>query len=384
MTGVQTCALPILKNIIIKEFLQIRRDPKMLALILISPLIQLLFLGFAANYDVNIVHTAVYNMDKTEESRNFLERFTSSNYFSFDYYVDSYDELQNLIDDGKIILGITIPKNFEKDIQRGIPAKVQAVFDGSDGNTAAVSAGYVQNVIARYSKSVSLSFARRRGINTSKFVLPEAVTRVWYNPMMRTRNYMVPGIVGLLLMIVTLMLTSLAIVKEREIGTLEQLIVTPIKPMELMVGKLVPFAILGFVATTIILTTMWLIFAIPIKGSIVFIYFSTLLFILSTLGLGMFVSTISKTQQQAMMIAIFVIMMPMIYLSGFVFPIENMPKIIQYFTYLIPLRYFLTIIRGAILKGTGFHDYYFQMSMLLLIGVGILSLSSLGFKKKIG
>lgn len=372
-----------IKNIIIKEFLQIRRDPKMLALILISPLIQLFFLGFAANYDVNIVHTAVYNMDKTAESRKFLEHFTASNYFSFDYYVDSYEELQNLIDDGKIILGITIPNNFEKNIRRGIPVKIQAVFDGSDGNTASVSAGYVQSIAAQYSKNLSMSFAKRRGINTAKFVLPEAVTRVWYNPELRTRNYMVPGIVGLLLMIVTLLLTSLAIVKEREIGTLEQLIVTPIKPLELMIGKLVPFAILGFVATTIILTAMTIIFAIPIKGSIVFIFFSTFLFILSTLGLGMFVSTISKTQQQAMMIAIFVIMMPMIYLSGFVFPIENMPKIIQYFTYLIPLRYFLTIIRGAILKGTGFHDYYFQLGMLLLIGVSILSASSLGFKKKI-
>jgi len=180
-----------------------------------------------------------------------------------------------------------------------------------------------------------------------------------------------------------LLLTSLAIVKEREIGTLEQLIVTPIKPLELMVGKLVPFAMLGFVATTIILTAMYLIFAIPIKGSIVFIYFSTSLFILSTLGLGMFVSTISKTQQQAMMIAIFVIMMPMIYLSGFVFPIENMPKVIQYFTYLIPLRYFLTIIRGVILKGTGIADYYFQLSMLLFIGISILTASSFGFRKKI-
>lgn len=373
-----------IRKIIIKEILQIKRDPKMLVIILISPLMQLFFLGFAANYDVNIVHTAVYNMDKTAESRKFLEHFTGSNYFSFDYYVESYDELQNLIDNGKIILGITIPKNFEKKIKRGIPVKVQAVFDGSDGNTASVSAGYVQNIVARYSKNLSVSYARRRGISTAKFVLPEAVTRVWYNPELRTRNYMVPGIVGLLLMIVTLLLTSLAIVKEREIGTLEQLIVTPIKPLELMIGKLVPFALLGFVATTIILTAMYLIFTIPIKGSIVFIYFSTFLFILSTLGLGMFVSTISKTQQQAMMIAIFVIMMPMIYLSGFIFPIENMPKIIQYFTYLIPLRYFLTIIRGVILKGTGIADYYFQLSMLLLIGISILTASSFGFRKKIG
>lgn len=373
-----------IKNIIIKEFLQIKRDPKMLALILVSPFVQLILLGYAANYNVDVVHTAVYNMDKTTTSRNFLERFTGSGYFSFDYHVDSYGELQKLIDDGKVILGLTIPRNFEKDIKREIPVKVQAVFDGSDGNTAAVSAGYVQNIVARYSENISLSLIRSKGLSTAKFALPEAVTRVWYNPEMRTRNYMVPGIVGLLLMIVTLLLTSLAIVKEREIGTLEQLIVTPIKPMELMVGKLIPFAILGFVATSVVLTAMSLTFAIPIKGSILFIYFSTFLFILSTLGLGMFVSTISKTQQQAMMIAIFVIMMPMIYLSGFVFPIENMPKIIQYVTYLIPLRYFLTIIRGAILKGTGFNDYYFQLVMLLLIGVSILFLSSFGFRKKLG
>jgi len=194
---------------------------------------------------------------------------------------------------------------------------------------------------------------------------------------------MVPGIVGLLLSIITLILTSLGIVKEKEIGTLEQLIVTPIKPWQLIIGKLVPFVILGFVAVVIVLTAMTYIFDIPVRGSVPFLFLCSLFYILSTLGLGLFVSTISKTQQQAMMIAIFGIMMPMVYLSGFAFPIENMPKIIQYISYFIPLRYFITIIRGVILKGIGFNELWQEAGVLLFMGIAILFLSSLRFRKKL-
>jgi ABC-2 type transport system permease protein len=211
----------------------------------------------------------------------------------------------------------------------------------------------------------------------------EPEIRVWYNPQLLTRHFMVPGIVGLLLSIITLILTSLGIVKEKEIGTLEQLIVTPIKSWQLIIGKLVPFVILGFVAVVIVLTAMTYIFDIPVRGSVPFLFLCSLFYILSTLGLGLFVSTISKTQQQAMMIAIFGIMMPMVYLSGFAFPIENMPKIIQYISYLIPLRYFITIIRGVILKGIGFKELWQEATVLLFMGIAILFLSSLRFRKKL-
>ena len=218
-----------------------------------------------------------------------------------------------------------------------------------------------------------------------KSYLPiQAEIRVWYNPELKTRNFMVPGIVGLLLMLITLILTSLAVVKEKEIGTLEQLIVTPIKPYQLILGKLIPFAILGFIAVILVLTAMSVVFGISVRGNILFLFFTTFIYILSTLGLGLFVSTISKTQQQAMMLAIFTIMLPMVFLSGFTFPIENMPEAIQYVTYLIPLRYFMTIIRGIILKGTGPADLWIESLMMLIIGFTILVLSAYRLRKTLG
>ena len=370
-------------HIVKKEFLQFRRDPKMFAMILISPVVQLIFLGYAANFDVNIVHTAIFDQDKTITSRQFIEKFKGSGYFEMDYYVDNYKTLQNLIDNHKIIFGLVIPKDFEKKIERNETAPVQAVFDGSDGNTASISAGYVQLIVSNYSKSVVTDFLNKTGIKIIPAGNVESKVRVWYNPELKTRNFMVPGIVGLLLMIVTLILTSLAIVKEKELGTLEQLIVTPIKSYQLIIGKLIPFGLLGFVAEIIVLTAMVFVFNIPVRGSLLFLFFTTSLYILSTLGLGLFVSTISKTQQQAMMLAIFVVMMPMIYLSGFAFPIENMPKIIQYITYVIPLRYFMVIIRGIILKGIGFSDLWFETTLLFVIGIVIIFLSSLRFKKRL-
>ncbi len=372
----------IIKQMIIKEFLQFKRDPKMFAIILVAPVIQLIFLGYAATLDVNVVHTAVWDQDRTEESRAFIEKFESSGYFLIDYAVSNYDELQEKIDNGKVIIGIVIPKNFQRKIFRRETAEVQAIFDGSDGNTAGIVAGYVQGITSDYSKNVLMQYQQKSGMKLS---LPtvHAETRAWYNPELKTRVFMVPAIVGLLLMIVTLILTSLAIVKEKEIGTMEQLIVTPIKPYQMIIGKLVPFTLLGFVSVIIVLTAMRFIFNIEVRGSITFLFASTFVYVLSLLGFGLFISTISKTQQQAMMMAIFVVMLPMVYLSGFAFPIENMPELIQYTTYLIPLRYFITIIRGVILKGIGFAELWPQLLILFVMGAGILFLSSLRFRKRL-
>jgi len=366
-----------------KEFLQFKRDPRMFGMILIAPVIQLVFLGLAANLDVDNVKTIVYDMDKSYTSRNFIERFTSSGYFTVVDYVDNYDEVTEAIDKAEVILALVIPSDFEEKINRHETAQVQAIFDGSDGNTASVSAGYVQVITTEYSKNILLDFLRKSGsvfIPQSNF---NAQIRVWYNPTLKTRNFMVPGIVGLLVTLITLILTSLAVVKEKEIGTMEQLIVTPLKPYQMIIGKLVPFMILGFIAVIIVLAAMSVIFNIPVKGSILFLFFSSFLYVLSTLGLGLFVSTISKTQAQAMMIAIFAVMMPMIYLSGFAFPIENMPKIIQYISYIIPLRYFITIIRGVILKGTGFAELWGNALVLFGMGIAILAISSLQFRKRL-
>jgi ABC-2 type transport system permease protein len=370
-------------HIIKKEFLQFKRDPRMFAIILLAPVVQLIFLGYAATLDVNRVHTLVYDQDKTSESRNFIEKFTSSGFFKVDYYADNYTQLTKNLDNGKIILALVIPKDFSQKIKRRETSPVQAIFNGSDGNTASIAAGYVAKIVQGYAQNILVNSMDRLGRKIFPVGRIEPEIRVWYNPLLLTRHFMVPAIVGLLLSIITLILTSLGIVKEKEIGTLEQLIVTPIKSWQLIMGKLIPFVILGFISVIIVLTAMTYIFDIPVRGSVIFLFFSSFLYILSTLGLGLFVSTISKTQQQAMMIAIFGIMMPMVYLSGFAFPIENMPKIIQYISYLIPLRYFIIIIRGVILKGIGIAELWQDTTALLLMGMVILFLSSLRFRKKL-
>jgi len=370
-------------HIIKKEFLQFKRDPKMFGIILIAPVIQLIFLGYAVTLDVNTVHTLVYDQDNTKESRNFIESFTSSGFFKVDYYAGNYDQLKQKLDKGNIIFALVIPRDFSEKIARRETSPVQAIFNGSDGNTASISAGYVATVVQGYSQNILMSYMDKSGRKLLPTGRIEPEMRIWYNPELLTRHFMVPGIVGLLLSIITLILTSLAIVKEKEIGTLEQLIVTPIKSYQLIMGKLIPFVILGFIAVIIVLTAMSFIFSIPVRGSILFLFFCSFLYIMSTLGLGLFVSTISKTQQQAMMIAIFGVMMPMVFLSGFAFPIENMPKIIQYISYLIPLRYFMTIIRGIILKGIGFAELWRETSILLFMGIVILYLSSLRFHRRL-
>jgi|SRR5690554_813695 len=375
--------MKIIYHFILKEFQQFKRDPKMFGINLIAPVIQLIFLGYAANLDVEEVKTIVFDMDKTSESREFVNYFTGSGYFNVIEYASNYDDVEKKLNNGEAILALVIPNKFEQKINRRETASVQAIFEGSDGNKASITAGYVQTIVMNYSQDIVTKFANLTGRKISPVSNLSAEIRVWFNPTMKTRNFMVPGIVGLLVSIVTLVLTSLAIVKEKEIGTMEQISVTPIRPYQLIAGKLIPFTILGLISVVIVLIAMRLIFNIPVKGSSTFLLLSSLLYVLSTLGLGLFISTISKTQQQAMMIAIFAVMMPMIFLSGFAFPIENMPEIIQKISYIIPLRYFITIIRGVILKGLGFSDLWLEALILFLMGALILFLSSLRFRKRL-
>ncbi|MBK7105192.1 MAG: ABC transporter permease [Ignavibacteriae bacterium] len=370
-------------HIIKKEFSQFKRDPKMFGIVLVAPIIQLIFLGYAATMDVNNVHILFLDKDKTEESRNFIERFESSRFFSIDYYAENYEELTEQINKAKVLVGFVIPNNFSKNINRNETVKLQVIFDGSDGNTASIAAGYITKIISEYSQNIIMDYRGKKGMKILPVGQISAEVRTWYNPYLKTRYFMVPAIVGLLLSIITLILTSLAVVKEKEIGTLEQIIVTPIKPYQLIIGKLVPFTIMGFISVILVITMMNILFGIPVRGSVTFLLLSSFFYILSTLGLGLFVSTISKTQQQAMMIAIFGIMMPMVYLSGFAFPIENMPIILQYISYLIPLRYFITILRGVVLKGIGIADLWQETAILFLMGILILLFSSLRFRKRL-
>ena len=368
---------------IIKELLQFKRDKKMLAVVFMAPILQLILLGYGANMDVDIVHTTIFDQDKTVTSREYIRNLEESGYFAIDYYTSSYNEVTDLINDGKTLVGIVIPKDFEKKLNRRETVSLQTLFEGSDGNKSSISLGYIQGITNRFSQKIVMETKDKYGIKIpiAGSLVPEV--RVWYNPEMKTRNYMVPGIMGLILMITTLSLMSMAIVREREIGTLEQLIVTPIKKYQLLIGKLIPFTLIGFVVLVIVMVIMTQWFGIVVRGNRLFLLFTALLFVLSNLGLGLFVSTVSKTQQQAMMASVFALMMPMIYLSGFAFPIENMPEIVQYITYLIPLRYFITILRGIVLKGIGFSSLWVETLILFGMGAVLLILSSLRFNKKI-
>jgi ABC-2 type transport system permease protein len=375
--------MKILIKFVIKEFLQFKRDRKMLVTILIAPVIQLIFLGYAANLDLKEIHTVVLDNDRSETSRNLVREFESNGYFYIDYYVSNYNDLTKLISNGNAILGIVIPTDFEKNIGAKKTAQLQTIFDGSDGNKASIASGYVQGVVSQFSQNIVSQTFQLIGLKNplSGSIQPEV--RIWYNPDLTTRYYMLPSIAGLIITLVTTLLTSLAIVKEREIGTLEQLIVTPVRPYQMIIGKFIPFSILGFVSASIVLTVMRYWFQVPIKGNVIFLYISALLYMLSTLGLSLFISTISKTQAQAMITSGFGVMMPMIFLSGFAFPIENMPPVVQYITYIIPLRYFIIILRGIILKGIGFNFLWPETLALLIFGVTILTLSSLRFRKKL-
>lgn len=365
-----------------KELQQFRRDPKMFAIVLFAPILQCIILGYAANLDIYNINLTVFDQDKSRASSDYIEKFTQSGYFQVNQFVDNYNDITHDINNGKSLIGIVIPKDFEKDIMNGRGAKVQALIDGSDGNKGSIAFGYTQGITSSFAQNIVIENIQKKGLKfTVGSISPEV--RIWYNPELKTRNFMVPSITALILLITTTLLTSLAIVKEKEIGTLEQLIVTPIKPWQMIVGKLVPFTILGFAAVLLVNAVMVFWFGIPIRGNLAFYILASFLFILSTLGIGLFISTISKTQSQAMMVTVFGIMMPMIYLSGFAFPIENMPQSIQYITYIIPLRYFITIIRGVILKGIGFYELWFETLMLLVMGVGILFFSAKRFHKRL-
>lgn len=372
-----------IRSMIVKEFLQIRQDKRMLPLILLAPVLQVILLGYAATIDVKNIALAVYDADRSVESRQYLQRFTNSGYFRIAVYAATIDELDRALDHGRATLAISIPPDFSRALGSGKPVRVQLLADGTDANTANISLSYAAQITAGFAQTI---LAQQRVRLQSGVALPrvKAETRVWYNPDLRSANYMVPGVVALILMIITTTFASASIVREKEAGTIEQILVTPIKPYQFILGKLIPFIIIGFVDVALVLGVAVNWFEIPLKGSIGLLFALCGLFLLTTLGLGLFVSTISRTQQQVLMTAQFFVFFPFIFLSGFTFPIENMPPLVQAITYLIPLRYFMAIIRGLFLKGVGMSELWDESLALLLFGMIILSLSVARFRKKLG
>jgi ABC-2 type transport system permease protein len=372
-------SLHVIAKMIKKEFLQIRQDRRMLTVSILAPFLQVLLLGYAATTDITNARLVVCDMDGTAESRTFIRRFTTSGYFVERYRVEVPAQADYFIEHAKASMALVIPEGFGRKQLNRETAQVQVVLDGTDANSSNILLGYVSQVIASYSQEVLGNVMTvTRGVPAAQ-VVPEP--RIWFNPDLKSAYYMVPGVVALVLMIITMTLTSLGIVREKEIGTLEQLIVSPIKPYELILGKMIPFTVIGFVDVLIVLALARFWFGVPMLGSLPLLFALSGLFILTTLGLGLFISTIAKSQQQAMLIAQFFFFLPIMFLSGFTFPIANMPEVIQLITYAIPLRYFLEIVRGLFLKGSGLNELWVQMLALIGFGGVIFTLSVLRFRK---
>jgi len=372
-----------IKNIIIKEFIQVLRDPKMRIVLFIIPVIQILVFGNAASMDVEHIPTAIYDLDNTPESRELIRQFAYSKYFNIKHYIKNEGEINYIIDRANVSTVIRFDHGFAEDVKKGNTGNVQILLDGTDSNTASIIMNYATGIIQNYNKKIVDEKAAVFSDKSMKVPSVDLRMRAWFNPNLNSKNFFLPSIIALIILIVTLVLTAMAIVKEKEIGTIEQLIVSPIRPFELILGKVIPFAIIGMIEVFLVVVVTVYGFGIPVKGSIILLFFCSALYLLNTLGIGLFISTMVSTQQEAIMSA-FLFAFPCVLLSGFVFPLYNMPEIAQYITYLNPLRYFIIIIRGIFLKGVGINVLWSDMLILFFMGIGILGISSLKFKKTIG
>jgi ABC-2 type transport system permease protein len=366
-----------LVHIIRKEFLELRQDPRLFGIVIIAPIIQLTMLGYAATTDVRNVPLVVVDQDRSRESRELVSRFDASPSFEVIDGLSSTNEVDEYLDTGRAWMALDIPRGYGERIRAGRPTTVQVVADGTDANSTNVALGYAGTLISAYARELASPSGQ------PSVPLVSADVRVWFNPQLESKDFMIPGILALLLLVVTTKLSSMSIVREKELGTLEQLNVTPIARWELIVGKMVPYALIGMVDVLLVVLVALLWFEVPFRGSFLLLFAMSLIYLMTTLGLGLFVSTISATQQQAMMTASFFFLIPMVFLSGFVFPIENMPAVIQPVTYLIPLRYFLVILRGIFLKGVGLEILWPDALALLAWGVGILVLATLRSSKRL-
>jgi ABC-2 type transport system permease protein len=367
-----------LLHIIRKEFIELRRDPRLFSIVLIAPIVQLTMLGYAATTDVRDVPMIVVDQDRTAESRALVSLFEASDNFVVIDAPSSTRAIDEYLDSGRAWIALTIPAEYGRRITVGEPATVQVVADGTDANSTNVALGYAGTLVTAYARELAASSGRAPA---EPLIATEV--RVWFNPGLESRDFMIPGILALLLLVITTNLSSMAIVREREVGTLEQLNVTPVARWELIAGKLLPYALIGMIDVLLVIAVALFWFEVPLRGSFGLLMLMCGIYLLTTLGLGLFVSTISSTQQEAMMTSSFFFLIPMVFLSGFVFPIDNMPAAIQPVTYLIPLRYFLVILRGIFLKGVGLETLWPQALALLAWGVTMLTLATLRSTKRL-
>jgi len=370
-----------LKQMLIKEFIQVFRDKRTRFVLFGPPIIQMLVFGYAATFEIHHVPTVVLDLDHSQESRELLSRFSSSSYFDVQRQLTDQRQITELIDLGKATVAIQVRAGFAENLRKGQAASVQVIVDGTNSNTALIALGYINQIAAGFAGEYQQDRISRIAPQLVS-VLPQVQLeqRPWFNEELRSRWFFVPGVIGSLTLVLVTILTAFAVVREREIGTLEQIMVTPIRPSEFILGKTLPFFLIGLLDVSLIATVGTLWFRVPFRGNVLVLALGAVLFLLCMLSVGLLISTVSSTQQQAMVTSFFFIM-PAITFSGFGFPIATMPQWLQYLTYLSPLRYFLVVLRGTYLKGVGLDVLWPQMAAMAGLGVGLLTLAILRFHK---
>ena len=370
-----------LRHLIWKEFIQVLRDKKLRLFIFLPPIIQLIAYGYAINFDVKHVPTAIFDQSHSAESRHLISRFEASEYFAIKNFIHTEAELRRLIDDNQVTMVLRIPYDFARLIKSDKTAPVQVVVDATDSNAALIVGRYASTVISNFSLGILAERLARLG--SVKVRPPVAIEqRAWYNTNLSSRYSFVPGVIAMVIMLVSLMLTALAVVREKEIGTIEQILVSPIRPVEFMLGKTIPFIVISLLDMVVIILVGVFWFEVPLRGSLLVLFLGAITFLFNSVGLGLFISTVSSTQQQAMMAGTF-FFTPAILLSGLIFPIPNMPPFFQYLTYLDPLRYFVVVVQGIFLRGDGLAVLWPQMAGMAVLGLALLSLSVLRFQKRL-
>ncbi len=365
-----------------KEFLHIIRDPRSLGMALAVPLVMLLLFGYALSLDVDRIPTLIYDADLSHESRRLIERFYGSRYFEILGIVDEYKTIEMKIDRNECLIGVVIPNDYSKNLLSGKIADVQILIDGSDSNTASIALGYAESLLQLYSIELKSEFLNGKG--GGQLTPPvEARLRVWYNSELKSRNYIVPGLIAVILMIITANLTSLTIAREWETGTMEQILSTPLRPKELVLGKLTAFFCLGLIDMLITIGAGVMFFHIPMRGSILILFLTGCIFLFGVLCWGILISAIARSQLLAYQMGTITSFLPAFLLSGFIYAIENMPKVIQIVTHIVPARYFITILRGIFLKGVGIKILWFEMTLLIIFAWLVFTLATRKVRQKL-
>ena len=369
------------KAVFIKELHHITRDPRSLALALAMPVMMLLLYGYALSLDVDHIQTVIYDQDGTEASRKLMRQFQGSRFFDVVGFVNDYRAIERSIDDSRVLVGVAIPRDFGKDLATGRGATVQILVDGSDSNTAAIAMSYAENVVQNFSAAARFDVQNRLGRHPAPPV--DARMRVWYNSSLESKNYVVPGLIAVILMIIAGQLTSLTIAREWEMGTMEQILSTPLRPAEMVLGKMLAYFAVGLADATIAVLVGIFVFAVPFRGSLALLAVSTCVFLFGALFWGIFVSAVARTQVAAYQMGILSSFLPAFLLSGFVYSIETMPWVIQVITHIIPARYVVTILKGIFLKGVGVSVLWGELGFLALYALIVFLLATRRLNQKL-